>query len=395
MLYVALLVVAIGPPVSSEVFRFQYESEEQYRIISKVDEEVYINGEFSHRADILNRIAVTIKELEDSAATIEATFQTSERAVGQSDVYEWSEEYFSRYSRNELGLYDIGDDFFMPVVRNVPVFPERDVAEGDTWSASGEEVHDFRANFGVPDAYRFPVDVSYRYLGKGERDGVEYDMISIRYTVFHKAERIPDLMLYPIRITGISDQVLYWDNAVGRPYHYSEEFDLLVTLSTGDTVEYVGNAEATVVEASRMKKTDLAEEIQKELDEADVADTEVRVTEEGVTVSMQNIQFLPESAILRTSEKKKLDVIAKILARYPERDIMITGHTALAGTEEGRQWLSEERAKSVGNYLLFLEVRTEEQIVIRGKAAREPIADNSTDEGRRKNRRVEITILEN
>jgi outer membrane protein OmpA-like peptidoglycan-associated protein len=112
-------------------------------------------------------------------------------------------------------------------------------------------------------------------------------------------------------------------------------------------------------------------------------------------VSLQNVQFLPDSAILQTSEKKKLDAIAEILKRYPDRDLLITGHTALAGTETGRQKLSEARAAAVGNYLLQNRVRQEDQIVIRGMGAREPIADNRSEEGMRQNRRVEITILEN
>jgi outer membrane protein OmpA-like peptidoglycan-associated protein len=150
-----------------------------------------------------------------------------------------------------------------------------------------------------------------------------------------------------------------------------------------------------VIEATRMDRSDLAEEMRDEIEKSQIADTEVRVTDEGVTVSLQNIQFLPDSAVLQTTEKKKLEVIAGVLSRYPEHDILVTGHTALAGTEAGRQQLSEERARAVGGYLLQLGVRSAEQIVTRGVGAREPIAENTTEEGRRKNRRVEITILEN
>ena len=81
--------------------------------------------------------------------------------------------------------------------------------------------------------------------------------------------------------------------------------------------------------------------------------------------------------------------------QYPERDILITGYTALAGTEEGRQRLSEERAAAVGQYLLDLGARSRDHMVYRGMGAKDPIADNSTPEGMRKNRRVEITIMEN
>ena len=380
---------------SAETFRFQYAEGEQYRIVSQVDQEVFINGNFSHRADILNRIAVSVIGVEDGSGRLDVVFQTSERAFGEGGLYEWAEDYQSGYLRDPLGAYDIKLEFFMPVVRNVPLFPERVVEVGESWSGTGEEVHDFRANFGVPDTYRFPIEVSYRYLGAEELDGNTYDLISIRYAVFHKAAPQYGLDLYPVRITGFSDQMLYWDNNVGRPFHYSEEYDFLITLSSGDEVEYVGTAEATIVEATRMEKIDIAEAIREELDRAEIDDAEVRVSDVGVTLSLENIQFLPDSAILMTSEKKKLDVVADILKRYPERDILVGGHTALAGTEAGRFALSDERARAVGLYLLEIGARSQEHIVTRGFGATEPIADNRTEEGMRRNRRVEITLLEN
>ena len=75
--------------------------------------------------------------------------------------------------------------------------------------------------------------------------------------------------------------------------------------------------------------------------------------------------------------------------------MLITGHTALAGTESGRERLSLERARVTARALIELGARREDQIVIRGMGAREPVAGNDTEAGRRLNRRVEITLLEN
>jgi outer membrane protein OmpA-like peptidoglycan-associated protein len=57
--------------------------------------------------------------------------------------------------------------------------------------------------------------------------------------------------------------------------------------------------------------------------------------------------------------------------------------------------LSLDRATAVGEYLLSRNVRTADRMVIRGYGAERPIADNSTEEGMRRNRRVEIILLEN
>jgi outer membrane protein OmpA-like peptidoglycan-associated protein len=121
----------------------------------------------------------------------------------------------------------------------------------------------------------------------------------------------------------------------------------------------------------------------------------VRIVDEGITITLEDIQFEPDSAILMQSEQVKLDKIAEILKRYPERDILIGGHTALAGTAESRILLSQERAAAAADYLIETEIRTADRIVVQGYGAERPLADNQTEEGRRKNRRVEITILEN
>ena len=206
--------------VHGEVFRFKYFEGERYRVRSVVDEEVFINDRFSHRADILNTIAVEIKEVADGSGFIEALFQTSERSYGSHQVYEWGNDYRSLFWRDGFGKYDIGRSYFMPVVRDVPLFPDREIQIGESWSLPGEEVHDLRTNFGIADAYHFPINVSYRYLGKYPLDGREFDLITIDYTVFFKPNISPDAQYYPVRIAGFSAQKLYWDNEYGRPYSY-------------------------------------------------------------------------------------------------------------------------------------------------------------------------------
>ena len=142
-----------------------------------------------------------------------------------------------------------------------------------------------------------------------------------------------------------------------------------------------------------MNREAMARDIAAEIE--DISGASVRLSDEGIVISIENIQFAPDSALLMESEKAKLDRIANILMRYPDRDILVGGHTALAGTEAGRLQLSLERAGAVAEYLLGKKVRSPERMVIRGYGAEQPVASNSTEEGMRKNRRVEITILEN
>ena len=138
----------------------------------------------------------------------------------------------------------------------------------------------------------------------------------------------------------------------------------------------------------------LAAEINIQLEAKEVEDTSARITDEGVTIRLSNIQFTANSSELPNAEKRKLEEIAAILKTIPGRRILVTGHTALAGETGGQLRMSRERAQAVASYLVFLGARTAREIQSQGFGAERPIADNSTPEGMALNRRVEITILE-
>ena len=171
-----LLLVLAARGLPAEQFRFKYTPDRKYRILSEVFESVSINGVFSHQANILNKIAVETLAVKEASGLLSCTFQTSERAFGARSSFELSEDYPSLFWRDELGRYAIDPAYFMPVVRNVPPFPQEDVPQGGTWSAAGEEVQDLRRSYGIEKAFHFPVKVSYRYAGREVREG-SFDFI--------------------------------------------------------------------------------------------------------------------------------------------------------------------------------------------------------------------------
>jgi outer membrane protein OmpA-like peptidoglycan-associated protein len=142
------------------------------------------------------------------------------------------------------------------------------------------------------------------------------------------------------------------------------------------------------------EREQIAEQIRTDLERQGVADTSVRVAEEGVVISLDNIQFMPDSVDLMEVEKVKLREIAVILLRYPERRLLVGGHTAMAGDEAGRRRISEERAQTVADFLVYLQARQVEEITVRGYGAERPLGNNVTAEGQVINRRVEIILLD-
>ena len=403
--WTASVFMAVPAIAGAETFRYAYREGEKYRIVSTVLEDVYVNRRLSHRAEILNRIAVEVGRTGPAGTGHRATFQTSERSTGvRGSSFQWAREYESVFDRDVFGRYAIGKEYWMPVVRDVPLFPDQDMKEGDSWSADAEEVHDFRDSFGIREPYRIPIQARYRYVGErkpqragsSELAGRTFPAFTVSYRIFDEPSRPQGGgAFWPVRVMGSSDQVVYWDRKNGRPAAYEERFRMVFELSDGTTVEYRGSAEALVVESTPMDRTGLAAEIAKDIERLDIPDAAVRVTDEGVAISLEDIRFQPDSAVLLREEQEKLDRISEILQKYSDRDIQVGGHTALAGTEQGRATLSRERAAAVAEYLIGNGARDASRVVVRGYGATKPVAENTSEAGRKKNRRVEITLLEN
>ncbi len=391
------LIAQGGPPKAGagETFAFTYEAGDRYRVLSEVQEEVLVNHKFLSRSTIQNRIAFEVAEVstDGKKGLLRGTFLTEEKPEG-SAIPLIQESYDSEFWRDARGNYTIGDNYYMPVVRNCPVFPDGPLKPGDSWTAPGEERHDLRRSFGIPDPYAIPFVARYRYEGIVDQDGKARRLITASYTIF--AQPAPPRAfkdIYPIQIAGFSEQRIWWDPEIGEPVSYEERFKLVFDWSDGTQVEYRGNAKASIVEALRMDKAAVQSAVEDAV--GDLANVKVTESELGVTISIENIQFLPDSAELRPEEIAKLGKIAAIIAGYPERDILVAGHTALAGTPAGRKKLSEERAATVANALAAAGAASPARFHIVGYGAEKPVADNATVEGMARNRRVEITILEN
>jgi outer membrane protein OmpA-like peptidoglycan-associated protein len=150
----------------------------------------------------------------------------------------------------------------------------------------------------------------------------------------------------------------------------------------------------TVTEVRQINRASAVNDLNGEIKRLGIPDTNAKETEEGITISLENIQFEADSARLLPSEKEKITKIAALLERYPDKELLISGHTALAGTPSSRQKLSEERAEAVAKFLVEMGVRSEYSVYTRGFGAEKPIAPNDTEANKSRNRRVEITILE-
>ncbi|MGN0003567.1 MAG: OmpA family protein [Sphingobacterium composti] len=116
-------------------------------------------------------------------------------------------------------------------------------------------------------------------------------------------------------------------------------------------------------------------------------------TDEGIKFSLSSdVLFPSNSSYLTDKAKAELDKLTRILRTQSDKKIRVDGHTDATGEVNYNVWLSEKRAASVKKFLEDAGI-TASRITTKGLGPNNPIADNKTAEGRQKNRRVEIIIL--
>lgn len=127
----------------------------------------------------------------------------------------------------------------------------------------------------------------------------------------------------------------------------------------------------------------------------DLEGAQIERVGEGIKITFDSgILFDIEKADLKSVAQQNIRELSETLKKYEDTNILIEGHTDDTGAEAYNQTLSERRAKSVADYLNSLEVDNS-RITTTGYGEQQPIADNTTVQGREQNRRVEIAIFAN
>lgn len=114
---------------------------------------------------------------------------------------------------------------------------------------------------------------------------------------------------------------------------------------------------------------------------------------EGETMILRNIFFENDQYILKDESRVELNKLLIFIRNNPGLKIEISGHTNNIGSEEYNNKLSENRAKAVCEFLIGNDIEPV-RLTIKGYGYSRPLTDNDSEEGRAKNRRTEIKILE-
>ena len=123
-----------------------------------------------------------------------------------------------------------------------------------------------------------------------------------------------------------------------------------------------------------------------EIERLGIRDVQVRVVDEGIMLSLEDIRFQPDTAVMMTGEREKIGTIAEVLRLFPGHGILVAGHTD--GNFPRARQLSLDRAAAVTGYLIGMGIPVA-RMTIRGYGGERPVV--LTGE---RNRRVEITVLD-
>ncbi len=140
-------------------------------------------------------------------------------------------------------------------------------------------------------------------------------------------------------------------------------------------------------ETSRLDaRTQEADDLRRQIDQLNA-----KQTDRGLVVTLGDVLFDTGKSSLKGGAANNLSKLSAFLNKYPDRTVVIEGHTDSVGSENSNFSLSQRRADSVKSYLMNQNVDSS-RLSASGKGESSPVASNDSPVGRQQNRRVEVII---
>lgn len=264
-----------------------------------------------------------------------------------------------------------------------------------TWTAWSEPVNLGPAinTAGADQYYTLPARGDYAYYVSSDRTFGEGDIFKIilpetvrpRPVALIYGKVLNKKTLEPIE-ADIVYEILASGKNVGTARSTPVTGDYKIILPAGENYGFLASAPGFVSVSDNIDLTSITEytEIERNLYLVPI--------EQGQKLALNNIFFDYNKASLRKESQSELNRVAAIMEKQRSMTIEIGGHTDDRGSDEYNERLSGARAKSVMDYIVSRGVDAS-RLRFKGYGEQQPVESNETEEGRQKNRRVEITIL--
>lgn len=186
-------------------------------------------------------------------------------------------------------------------------------------------------------------------------------------------------------------------------FPYIQPVSVEVAPVTNVVVKEVPKVAVPLQEIKKVEVKKVEPKIQTDSDEDGVADSKDKcpntpkmftVDANGCPVSTTlHINFAPNAYDINDEVMQKVHEFAAYVKEHDEYDLLILGYTDISGDADANIVLSKKRADAIKE-VLKLEGISDSRMTTIGKGSDNPIADNSTPEGRAQNRRIEIQLIE-
>jgi outer membrane protein OmpA-like peptidoglycan-associated protein len=283
------------------------------------------------------------------------------------------------------GIYTVPEGMELPSIRNIPYFKQTDLSPGDSWNMTGYEVFPFNPPLVVP------VDAVYRFTGMEVREGVRTARLEYGYDLnFSNPNSNPDV---PVRADGKVRGTLWFDNLNSKPVYTENAYDIIFTYAEGTRTEFRGflsgyynrHKTFTVIQRNRLK-----DEVNRNL--GPQQNITVRTSGRGVAIGMDEVFFDFDSSQLKQETLPVLKRIGEILKKNGNYEVIVEGNTDDVGTPEYNQRLSEQRAAGVLDFFVKNGFIKSGRGAFIGNGEQKPLAPNTSELNRKKNRRVDIIL---
>jgi len=388
ILFTAFAVLILSLNAHAYNLSWNLDKDERIEMVKTADVKYYVNAKLNRLYEERNVIDITCSEKSDRLNRVHGVFSVHEKQYGEK-IFKLINQFMVDFLIEPSGKFIVKKNDYMPNLRHIPSFPENGVNVNDKWTSNGEIVFD---NFSKPFKITFPVEYTFVKIEKDNEKDIA--VINYYYSVNVDLSSPGYPQDFPIRIAGENKGIMNWDLTSNKPKDMKDAYQIaFIFAGEGgalSSVEFHMNikTENSLYKNFTPKEKEAAkEELQKELPSGVDADIDKR----GLVVRMNDLLFDFDSYSLRDDTREKLDQIAgAIKKKYPDREIIVEGHTDSMGEKAYNQTLSEKRAMKVSEYLKSKSGH--DKFSYKGFGMEKPLSDNSTAEGRKKNRRVEIII---
>jgi outer membrane protein OmpA-like peptidoglycan-associated protein len=286
--------------------------------------------------------------------------------------------YFSSKGHNTIGGYDV----FVSVLKNG--IWSTPINLGMPLNTPGDDVF-----FQVSADGKTGYFSSYRKEGLGDKDVYKVSFLNSD-SVITNLVLLKGIITDAASGSPISAQIevidLDTNLIVGKYKNDAKTGEYLISLPAGKNYGTVITADGYLFESQNYDLNDSAayKEVKR--------DVKLQSVKKGSEIVLNNLFFDTGSTSLKETSVNELNRLLRLMQTYPNLKVEIAGHCDNVGGAAFNQELSEKRAKSVKDFLVKHAVQGD-RLQANGYGYMKPIASNDTEEGRAKNRRIELIII--